>query len=250
MESKTDVHLGTEDCWEIVNGSEVEPSVIQLLSGENISVANQRAVDLRAAEIKDFRKRSKKAASLITLTLDDSLVMSLDVHERNPVLMWNQLAADYNTITPLQRSTARKEFLSFVIYEEETHLEIKQRYNELLRQVTVQGGKIDAEDRLETLLNALPLKYDAMREAYYGLSPPPGIEYVWNRMYDHEATEKRRAIQSGASAMAADTYYVSRGGGSIRNRGRGRSGGSRVGGGVEKKCGYESGEGMQKVEYW
>ena len=44
-------------------------------------------------------RRSKKAASLITQTEDDTIVMSLDVHGNNLVLMWAQLGADYNTLT-------------------------------------------------------------------------------------------------------------------------------------------------------
>ena len=55
--------------------------------------------------------------SLINQSIDDSIVMSLDVHDGNPVLMWAQLA-DYNTITPAQKSTARKFFLNFSIGEE------------------------------------------------------------------------------------------------------------------------------------
>ena len=58
--------------------------------------------------------------------------MSLEVHERNHVRIWMQLAKDYNTVTLAQRSAARKEFLNFVITEEESYLDVNQRYNELL----------------------------------------------------------------------------------------------------------------------
>ena len=40
-----------------------------------------------------------KAASLVTQTVDDSIVMSLDVHLRIRVAMWKQLADDFNTVT-------------------------------------------------------------------------------------------------------------------------------------------------------
>lgn len=40
----------------------------------------------------------------------------------------------------------------------ESHLDIKQRYNELLQKINVQGGAIDVADRLETLPNAIPKK--------------------------------------------------------------------------------------------
>ena len=66
---------------------------------------------------------------MITQTVDDTIVMSLDVHGRNPVLMWQQLAADYNTVTPAQRLMARKYFLKFRIDDDETFLVIKQRIN-------------------------------------------------------------------------------------------------------------------------
>ena len=111
--------LDAEDCWEIVNGTEAKPRRISL----DDDLDNKEKVDKRLLKIKDFKKRSKKAASLITQTIDESIVMSLDVHKRNPVHMWAQFANDYNTITLAQRSAARKEFLNFVITEEETFLD-------------------------------------------------------------------------------------------------------------------------------
>ena len=65
--------------------------------------------------------------------MDDSNVMSLDVHGNNPTLIWAQLGADYNTVTPTQRSSARTDFLTFVISNEEPYIAIKLRYDELLR---------------------------------------------------------------------------------------------------------------------
>ena len=51
--------------------------------------------------------------------------MSLDVHQRNRVEMWNQLAADFNTITPAQLRAAKEEFDSLAFNGTETHLEMK-----------------------------------------------------------------------------------------------------------------------------
>ena len=228
--------LDAEDCLEIVNGTELEPPEIAEVQDDESVPTNVAEIEKRHAEIKEWRKRSKKAASLITQTVDDSIVMSLDVHGNNPVLIWAQLGADYNTVTPAQRSSARTEFLTFTISGDESFLVIKQRYNELLRKVTVQGGMIGANDRLQTLLGALPEKYDILRESYFAQTPAPAIDYIWERMYDIETTEKRRALQSGA-AMAAGAYYQStRGRGSFRGRGRGNfSGRGGVGRGGEGK---------------
>ena len=65
----------------------------------DVEVDNKEEVDRRLVEIKDFKNRSKKATSFITETVDDNIVMSLDVHLRNHVHMWAQLFDDYNTIT-------------------------------------------------------------------------------------------------------------------------------------------------------
>ena len=140
--------LDAEDCLEIVNGTEMEPAEIAEVLNPDNTAANTFEVDKRQAEIKDWRKRSKKAASLITQTMDDSIVMSLDVHGNNPTLIWAQLGADYNTVTPAQRSSARTDFLTFMIGNDESYIDIKLRYDELLRKVTVQGGMIGANDRL------------------------------------------------------------------------------------------------------
>ena len=199
--------LDAEDSLEIVNGTELEPvEIAEVLNADNTS-ANSAEVEKRHAEIKDWRKRSKKAASLITQTLDDSIVMSLDVHGNNPTLMWAQLGADYNTITAAQRSSARTDFLMFSIGNDETYIDVKLRYDDLLRKVTAQGGMIGENDRLQTLLGALPPKFDLLREAYYTKDPAPGIQFLWDRMYDIDSLEKKRALQSEASGMLAEVYY-------------------------------------------
>ena len=208
---------------------------------------------VRQAEITAFRKRTKKAASLITQTVDDSIVMSLDVHQRDPALMWTQLANDYNTVTPAQLSLARRNFLNLEISEEESQLEIKQRYNELLRKLTVQGGTMTAADKLDTLLGALPEKYDILREAYYTQTPAPTIEFVWDRMLDIENTEKRRAAQSGGQGMMGfgDGYYVTRGrGNSFRGRGRASNRGGNFQGGRGLEVKNESCFRCGEMDHW
>ena len=110
---------------EIVNGTEMEPlEIAEVRDVENV-IVDIAEVERRHVEIKDWRKRSKKAASLIILTVDDNIVMSLDVHGNNPVLIWAQLGVDYNTVTPAQRSSARTEFLTFTISGDESYLTIK-----------------------------------------------------------------------------------------------------------------------------
>ena len=174
--------LDAEDSLEIVNGTELEPVEIAEVLNPNNTSANSSEVDKRQAEIKDWRNRSKKAASLITQTSDDNIVMSLDVHGNNPTLMWAQLGATYNTITPAQRSSARTNFLMFTIGNDESFIDIKLKYDELLRKVTDQGGMIGDNDRLQTSLGALPQKFDLLREAYLTKDPAPGIQFLWDRM--------------------------------------------------------------------
>ena len=69
---------------------------------------------------------------------------------------------------------------------------MKQNINELVRHVTVQGGVLIAEDRLDTLLNSLPKKYDLLLESYHFAKPAPDIDCIWDRLLDIELTTKRR----------------------------------------------------------
>lgn len=100
---------------DIVNGMELEPNEIGIVVDLEYAPKNKSDVVVRQVEIKDWRKGSKKAASFITQTIDDVIVMSLDVYEMNLVLILIQPAEDCNTVTPAQRSSTRKEFLYFVI---------------------------------------------------------------------------------------------------------------------------------------
>ena len=223
--------LDAEDLWEIVNGAESEPDEIATVEDDSDedSPDNRAEIVAREIEIKAWRKRAKKAASLITQTVDDSIVMSLDEHNRDPFLMWAQLAADYNTVTPAMQSTARKNFLNFSISDDETYLECKQHFKELLRLVTVQNGTVSVADQLQTLLGALPVKFDSLRESYFAQTPAPNINYIWDRMFDIESNQIRRSAQHEAAGMRAESYFQTRGRGGSTFRGRSR-GGNRGGG--------------------
>lgn len=106
--------LDAEDLWELVCGEERElgadlaPDRDDLDDGyfpRDVSHASALEDDVKA-----WKKRSKRAAQLISLALDDSIVMTMDVHRRNPVSMWAQLAAGYNMVTPAKLLLARKDF--------------------------------------------------------------------------------------------------------------------------------------------
>ena len=55
---------------------------------------------------------------------------------------------------------------------------MKQRFNELLREVGGQNGVVSAEDQLQTLLGSLPAKFDILRETYFSMTPAPNINYL------------------------------------------------------------------------
>ena len=102
--------LDAKDCWDIVTEAELEPQSLDYSDDNDegvddiISPAN---IATRVLEIKDWRRRFKKALSLITQSVDDSLVQMLNVHNKNPILIWAALASDFNTIIPAQQSLAR-----------------------------------------------------------------------------------------------------------------------------------------------
>ena len=209
--------------WDVVFRLEVAPVIVAPRTVDRVVVNREEVAESQAA-LKDFNKRSKKTASLITQTIDDSLVMSLDVFDRDPYRMWEKLARDFNTVTASQSHIARREFLSFKIRDDEGHLEAKHRYEELLRRVKVQGGEIEDDDKMLTLLGALLAKFDMLKEAFHARENQPGVEFIWDRMYSIDATEKLRAEQSEAFGMMGEVYYQRRGGlrGGPRGRGRGR----------------------------
>ena len=61
---------------------------------------------------------------------------------------------------------------------------IKKNFNELLRKFTEQGGAVSIADRLQTLLGALPEKFDMLRESYFAQTNAPNIDYIWNTIFD------------------------------------------------------------------
>ena len=217
--------LDAEDCYTIVDRSEVSPTLVMPIPGPDKTVTNQAQVSESRARLRDYQKRTRKATSLITQTIDDSIVMNLDVHNRDPRAIWDQLAQDYDNVTPSGRMTAEKAFLDFRVPRGAAYLQIKQSFNEQLRKVRVRGGNVSTAQQLQTLLGALPPKYDGLKEAFFARETQPTISFVWDRSFDIETTDKRRATQnSEAAAFSADIFYESRRG---RGGGRGRGEGGR-----------------------
>ena len=228
--------LEGEECWELVQGIELEPRSLGVqVVGDGDGVddpADQADIALRterAAEIKDWKRRFRKAASMITQSVDDSMVQMLDVHNKNPILIWAALREDYNTVTPAQLAQAVHNFSGYIVTEDDTFLQLKHNFDELLRKVIEQGGAISSVEQLQTLLGALPMKYDILRESFYSMTPAPPISYMWSRLYDIETTQLKREAQSEASGMRGEVLYQTRGRGGNSFRGRGRAGANRGG---------------------
>ena len=229
-EIKMSTILEAEECWDLTQGLEEEPEEIDFSEDEDGTIndgTDPVEIKERLAEIKDWKRRFRKAASLITQSVDDSLVQMLSVHKKNPILIWAALASDFNTVTPAQRASAIHNFHGYVVTEEESFLTMKHNFNELLRRVTEQGGSVSASSQIQTLLGALPQKFDMLRESFFAQTPAPNISYLWSRMFDMESTQKKRAAQSEAAGLRAEVLYQTRGGGrgGSGSRGRGRTGG-------------------------
>lgn len=57
-----------KDRCETVNGTKVELNRIAIINDVDDALENKAHVDARQTDMKDFRRRSKKAASLVTQT--------------------------------------------------------------------------------------------------------------------------------------------------------------------------------------
>ena len=187
----------------------------------------------RLAKIKDWKKRYRKAASLITQSVDDSMVQMLDVHNKNPVFIWAALRADYDSVIPAQEAIATHNFFGYFVTKDDTFLTMKHNFYELLRKV------VELFQQLQTLLGTLPEKYDILREYFYSLTPAPSISYMWARLFDIGTTQIKRVAMSDSTGMRGEVLYQARGRGGSSFRGRGRAGanrgGSSCGRGVEAK---------------
>lgn len=98
MEKKITSILDSED---IVRRQEHKPPLVAPLTIDR-AVINREEVAESTAAIKDFTKRKKKATSMITQTIDENLVMNLDICDRDPCLLRENFAAYFNRTTPAQ----------------------------------------------------------------------------------------------------------------------------------------------------
>ena len=134
--TKMELILDGEDCWDIVAGTELESGELEWVvdPGEEEQAPGVQAAAeaAHALDIKDWKKRYKKAAQLITTSVDDSLVRILRVHNKNPILMWARLSAAFNKVSPAQLSLARRDFQNYHIEEDESYLVSRQNFEDLV----------------------------------------------------------------------------------------------------------------------
>ena len=71
----------------------MSPIVLRPIIANGV-VTNQAKIHESREKLKDYKKRTKKAASFITQMVDVSIVMSLDMHKKYPHAMWEHLAKD------------------------------------------------------------------------------------------------------------------------------------------------------------
>ena len=81
--------------------------------------------------------------------------------------MWARLLADFNKVSPAQLSLARRDFQNFHIEEDESYLVSRQNFEDLVQNVTTQGGLVSDEDQLLTLLGSLPERLESIRDTFY-----------------------------------------------------------------------------------
>ena len=85
--TKMSTALEGEECWDLVQGIELEPISLRVRvveDGDGVEDPADR-IDIarrteRLAEIKDWKRRYTKAAAMITSSVDDYMVQMLDVH--------------------------------------------------------------------------------------------------------------------------------------------------------------------------
>ena len=90
--TKMSTILEGEECWELVQGIELEPRSLGVqVVGDGDGVDDPAdQVDIarrteRVAEIKDWKRRFTKAASQISQAIDDTMVHMLDIHNKNAI---------------------------------------------------------------------------------------------------------------------------------------------------------------------
>ena len=90
---KMETIVDADDRWEIGQGREVEPINLAHAAqvdkeGEVVenppTAADALLIAARRKEIKDFKRRHKKDTSVITQSVDDGIVPTLTVHNKDP----------------------------------------------------------------------------------------------------------------------------------------------------------------------
>ena len=214
--------LNAEDCLQIVHGVETCPDEVLAIEDGVDGVMNQVAMNTNVADLRDFGKRSRKAASLIMQTVSDKISITIESLSDDPMAMWLKLKNDYEQVSPALKQLAKREFLAFEMADEEKCIDSKNRFENLVGNCVLQNLVISEEDQVLTLMDAIPEKYDPLKDTYYNNTPLPGIAWLWGRLTEKEIIERKREGKMHASALAAESFYM---GGRVSQGGRGGRGG-------------------------
>ena len=94
--------LNADDRWQIVCGREVCPSELFPVFNAAVVPTNKSERDMAAnvAELRDFARRLRKAASLMMQSVDGKFSMTLENFSDDPARMWNKIKSDYELVSP------------------------------------------------------------------------------------------------------------------------------------------------------
>ena len=153
---------------------------------------NEAEMDQYSADLKSFRKRTKKVVMLIMSLVSKDIATVLEQFERDPKSMWNYLKDEYDKITPDLRQHVKEKLNSFRVNEKLSVRDIQLEFLTIFRECTHQNYTVNKEDQVMTLFSGMArTKYGLLKRLYYRQKEAPGIDRIWAQMGVDELDDKK-----------------------------------------------------------
>ena len=199
-------------------GKVKESHLITRFNGENYGIWKLRiravlmdkgvldVIDKKMPEKPDkkWKKRNYKARNIIMGYLDDSHVGIAENEQKTAREIFEELEDTYNRKTQASQRTIKKKLACLKLNDDTPLIKHLETFNEIVLELSAAGVKMTENDKIDSLLNSLSDKYDAVIVALETLSETNNnLSYVKNRLLDYEVKMKNKSCDTSMKVLVA-----------------------------------------------
>ena len=199
------VQLISHNVWDLVIGKEVKPpdapAEIKNATG---TVTNRPAITDANLQIRNYSNGFKQAASIISESISDSQIYTVQTTLEDPIQTWQKLQDKFARRSIMERDASQMLLLNFQHMETESANQTIERYEGIIEKCEEQGVKMEDDIQQRMLLARPNERYNLLKKLTQRSATSPSLHDLFQQMRDDDAEFQLTASPKPGSAALAE----------------------------------------------